>query len=175
MAGNKNSGRPTKVIIDTDKNHIPPKELKAREDATPVYESQKFIAPNTLSKKEREVWDWLVNIFRETRNCAVSDCDVHLMEMYCRDKVEYEEACERYDGNYYKNIDTETFDRYGEPKFALKVNPDYQIKKEKAASMLKWFDQLGLTPLARARVGLKGANAKKEEDIFAEIMDRTDE
>jgi hypothetical protein len=39
---------------------------------------------------------------------------------------------------------------------------------------LKYIDQLGLSPLARARAGVKGANAKKDENPFEELMNRTD-
>ena len=40
---------------------------------------------------------------------------------------------------------------------------------------IKLFDQLGLSPIARARAGLKAANAKSELDIFKELMNRTDD
>ena len=81
------AGRRPKTYIDTDRNHMPKAEQEARANATPVYQSQEFKAPDTLTAKEREVWDWLVKIFRETTNCMVSDADVHLMELYCRAEV----------------------------------------------------------------------------------------
>ena len=40
---------------------------------------------------------------------------------------------------------------------------------------MKISDQLGLSPLGRARAGVKGANAKIEEDIFASILNRSDD
>lgn len=167
------AGRRPKVIIEQETYHETKEHKEAREDSTPVYESQNFIAPKTLTKKEKEVWDYIVNIFRETKNCMVSDADIHLMQMYCRDKVMLDEATKRYQANptYWVNIEN-GFDKEGNQKYTLKANPDYVIIKDKTASCLKLFDQLGLSPLARARVGVKGANAKKDEDIIGSLINR---
>jgi hypothetical protein len=40
---------------------------------------------------------------------------------------------------------------------------------------LKYFNELGLSPLARARAGVKGANAKTEENVFLQFMNRSDD
>lgn len=170
-------GRRPKTYIDTDRNHMPKAEQEARANATPVYQSQEFKAPPTLTAKEREVWDWLVKIFRETTNCMVSDADVHLMELYCRAKVAADEADAEFkkDPRLYILIGTGTYDRNGDEKMQTKVNPWYRIRNDNMALCLKYFDQLGLTPLARARAGVKGTNAKKDEDLFAKFMNRSDE
>lgn len=167
------AGRRPKVIIEQETYHETKEHKEARESFTPIYESQNFIAPETLTKKEKEVWDYIVNIFRETKNCMVSDADIHLMQMYCRDKVMLDEATKRYQANptYWVNIEN-GFDKKGNQKYTLKANPDYVIIKDKTASCLKLFDQLGLSPLARARVGVKGANAKKDEDIIGSLINR---
>lgn len=167
------AGRRPKVIIEQETYHETKEHKEAREDSTPVYESQNFIAPETLTKKEKEVWDYIVNIFRQTKNCMVSDADIHLMQMYCRDKVMLDEATKRYQKNstYWVNIEN-GYDKEGNQKYTLKANPDYVIIKDKTASCLKLFDQLGLSPLARARVGVKGANAKKDEDIIGSLINR---
>lgn len=170
------AGRPPK-LNNQKTGHYTKKELSDNEESLPIYQSQEFIPPEGLSKKELEVWDYIVNIFRQTRNCMVSDADIHLMQMYCRDKVMLDEATKRYQANptYWVNIENGCDKRTGEKKYTLKANPDYVIIKDKTASCLKLFDQLGLSPLARARVGVKGANAKKDENVFAGLLSRTDE
>lgn len=169
------AGRPPK-LNNQKTGHYTKEELKNNEESLPVYQSQEFIAPENLNKKELEVWDYIVNIFRQTKNCMVSDADIHLMQMYCRDKVMLDEATKRYQANptYWVNIEN-GFDKEGNQKYTLKANPDYVIIKDKTASCLKLFDQLGLSPLARARVGVKGANAKKDENVFSGLMARNDE
>ena len=169
-------GRRPKTYIDTDKNHMPKAEQEARKNATPVYQSQEFIPPATLTTKEREVWDWLVKIFRETTNCMVSDADVHLMELYCRAKVAADEADAelKKDGRAYILVPLGK-DKNGEVKTTAKPNPNIKKRHDNMVLCLKYFEELGLTPLARARAGVKGTNAKKDEDLFAKFMNRSDD
>ena len=168
--------RTPRVIIDKTKQNRSNKHLKEREANTPVYESQEFRPPATLTKKELKVWEWLVSIFRETANCRVSDADVHLMELYCRAKVATDEAHEELqkDPRAYIIVPLGKDDK-GNIKTTAKPNPYLKMRTENAALCLKYFDQLGLSPLARARVGLKAANAKQDMDIFKELMNRSDD
>ena len=164
------------VNIDKEKYAKSKKYIKDREENTPVYESQNFIPPETLTDKERVVWDWLVGIFRETVNCRVSDADVHLMELYCRAKVATDEADAelKKDPRAYVIVPLGV-DKDGKPKTTAKPNPNLKKRLDNANLCIKLFDQLGLSPLARARAGLKAANAKSELDIFKELMNRTDD
>lgn len=168
-------GRPPK-LQNTKTGHYTKAEKQAQEESLPIYQSQEFVAPSNLTEKQREVWDYMVNVFRQTKNCMVSDADIYLMQMYCRDKVMLDEAAERYrkDSTYWVKFEN-GYDRNGDIKYILKVNPDYIIIKDKTASCLKLTDQLGLSPLARARAGVKGANSKKDENLFQSLIDRSDD
>ena len=170
------AGRRPKTYIDTDKNHMSKREKEIRDNTTPVYQSQEFIPPTTLTTKEREVWDWLVKIFRETTNCMVSDADVHLMELYCRAKVAADEADAelKKDGRAYILVPLGK-DKNGEIKTTAKPNPNIKKRHDNMVLCLKYFEELGLTPIARARAGVKAANAKKDEDLFAKFMNRSDD
>ena len=86
------AGRKPKVNIEQDIYHETKAHKEAREKSTPIYQSQEFIAPDYLTDKEKEVWDWLATIFRGTYNCMVSDADRDLMVLYCRAKVATDEA-----------------------------------------------------------------------------------
>lgn len=170
------AGRRPKTYIDTDRNHMPKAEQEARANATPVYQSQEFVPPASLTTKEREVWDWLVKIFRETTNCMVSDADVHLMELYCRAKVAADEADAelKKDKRAYILVPLGV-DKNGNAKTTAKPNPNIKKRHDNMVLCLKYFEELGLTPLARARAGVKGTNAKKDEDLFAKFMNRSDD
>ena len=170
------AGRRPKTSIDLDKNHMSKREKETRDNTTPVYQSQEFKAPDTLTTKEREVWDWLVKIFREATNCMVSDADVHLMELYCRAKVAADEADAelKKDGRAYILVPLGK-DKNGEVKTTAKPNPNIKKRHDNMVLCLKYFEELGLTPLARARAGVKGTNAKKDEDLFAKFMNRSDD
>ena len=154
------------------------KEKKEREEkSTPIYQSQEFIAPDYLTDKEKEVWDWLATIFRGTYNCMVSDADRDLMVLYCRAKVATDEADDalKKDNRPYILYPMGMFDKDGKEKMQLKANPNIKKRHDNALLCLKYIDQLGLSPLARARAGVKGANAKEEESIFLKFMGRSDD
>ena len=85
------SGRPPK-LQNQKTGHYTKEQIKSQEENLPIYQSQEFTPPATLTDKELDVWNWLVKIFRGTVNCMVSDADVQLMELYCRAKVATDEA-----------------------------------------------------------------------------------
>ena len=169
--------RKPKVNINQDIYHETKAHKEAREKSTPIYQSQEFIAPDYLTDKEKEVWDWLATIFRGTYNCMVSDADRDLMVLYCRAKVATDEADAelKKDNRAYVLVDSGMTDKDGQPKMQVKANPNIKKRHDNALLCLKYIDQLGLSPLARARAGVKGANAKQEENVFANLMSRTDD
>ena len=169
------SGRPPK-LQNMKTGAYTKATLKAQEESLPVYQSQEFKPPSTLTPKQLEVWNELVSIFRATYNCMVSDADLYLMELYCRARVACDEAEEalRKDDRAYVIVPLGV-DKDGKPKTTAKPNPNLKKRHDNALLCLKYSDQLGLTPLARARAGIKGANAKKDEDIFKELIGRSDD
>jgi P27 family predicted phage terminase small subunit len=170
------AGRRPNVIIEQEVSHKTKAHKEARENSTPIYQSQEFEPPEYLTDKELEVWNWLVKIFRGTYNCMVSDADRDLMVLYCRAKVSTDEADAelKKDNRPYILVDTGMTDSDGQPKMQVKANPNIKKRHDNALLCLKYIDQLGLSPLARARAGVKGANAKKDENPFEELMNRTD-
>ena len=103
--------------------HLTKAEIQAKEESTPIYQSQEFVMPEDLTEEEAKVWKWLVKVFRETTNCMVSDADVHLMQLYCRAKVLADYADKKYKENprYYVVVLTGK-DKDGNPKTTTKVN-----------------------------------------------------
>ena len=169
--------RQPKVNINQDIYHETKAHKENREKSTPIYQSQEFIAPDYLTDKEKEVWDWLSTIFRGTYNCMFSDADRDLMVLYCRAKVATDEADDalKKDNRPYILYPMGMFDKDGNEKMQLKANPNIKKRHDNALLCLKYIDQLGLSPLARARAGVKGANAKEEESIFLKFMGRSDD
>ena len=86
MAGRLPSITPDKKL------HRSNDELRDRNEETPIYQRQEFKMPKSLTAAEKKVWKFLVQVFRETVNCRVSDADVDMMVLYCRAKVATDEA-----------------------------------------------------------------------------------
>jgi phage terminase small subunit len=66
------------------------------------------------------------------------------------------------------------FDTDGQEKTQLKANPNIKKRHDNALLCLKFFDQLGLSPLARAKAGIAGCNSKEQKSPFEELLNRTD-
>lgn len=170
MAGRLPSITPDKKL------HRSNEELRDRNEETPIYQRQEFKMPRTLTKAERKVWKFLVQVFRETVNCRVSDADVDMMVLYCRAKVATDEAdaALKEDPRAYLVYECGE-DKDGNPKYVLKANPNIKKRNDNAALCIRLADQLGLSPQARARAGLKAANAKRKDDPFRKMMQRKDD
>lgn len=169
------AGRPPK-LNNQKTGHYTKKQVKDNEDNLPIYQSQEFEPPEYLTEKELEVWNWLVKIFRGTYNCMVSDADRDLMVLYCRAKVSTDEAdAELKKDNRPYILVPLGVDKDGKPKTTAKPNPNLKKRHDNALLCLKYFNELGLSPLARARAGVKGANAKTEENVFLQFMNRSDD
>ncbi len=149
---------------------------KAVEDSLPIYQSQQFDPPACLNEAELKEWEWLVKVFRGTYNCMVSDADRDLMVLYVRAKVATDEADAelKRDPKPYIIVPLGK-DKDGNVKTTAKANPNLKKRHDNALLCLKYFNELGLSPLARARAGIKGANAKQEENIFAKFLERSDD
>lgn len=170
MAGRKPTTSPGKRLGRSNE------EIEERQENTPIYLSQNFKPPKTLTAAEKKVWKWLVKVFRETVNCRVSDADIHLMELYCRAKVATDEAdaALKADDSPYIIVKLGKDDD-GDDRTTAKPNPNIKKRKDNADLCIKLFNELGLSPVARARMGLGAANAKKNTDVFEGLMNRTDD
>ena len=140
MAGRLPSITPDKKL------HRSNEELRDRSEETPIYQRQEFRMPRTLTKEERKVWKFLVQVFRETVNCRVSDADVDMMVLYCRAKVATDEAdaALKADPRAYLVYECGE-DKDGNPKYVLKANPNIRKRNDNAALPLA----MGLAVLVR--------------------------
>lgn len=169
-------GRLPKIQIDRKKTHMSKKQLELREQLTPKCLLKDLNPPPNLNEKELEVWNWLIEIIKNTENCQVSDADRHLMELYCRAKVAFDEADEalKLDPSPYINWNTGVIGKDGLPKIQVKPNPNIKKRNDNLALCIKLFDHLGLSPVARAKVGGAAAEAQYEA-IFSDILNRSDD
>ena len=172
-------GRPPKLKIDKKVNHKSNDEFRLREEHTPVYKSREFMPPKSLTKDELVIWNDLVKIIRDMDGSFISDADIMTMEVYCKSKAEYDRACKEWEKNpeLYVNVGTGNYDKNGEEKTTVRLNSNYVIKKDFSKLMLKYLDQLGISPIGRAKQGLKSAKnelEKRREELKA-IFNRSDD
>lgn len=173
------AGRPPKINIDQKTYHETKEHKEDRENATPIYESQEFVPPESLTEEELVIWNKLVEIIRETKGGYVSDADIMVMETYCKSKAEYDRACREWNKNptMYVQVNVGGVDKNNMPKTTLKENQWYIIKKDFSMIMTKYLDQLGISPLGRAKQGLQSTKSKKdrEKEELMKLFNREDD
>ena len=173
------AGRKPKINVVQEVYHETKEHKEAREMATPICETQEFVPPSSLTDKELIIWNELVKIIKSVQGSYISDADIMTMEVYCKAKAEYDKACKEWSKSpkMYIQVDIGGFDRDGQPKTALKINPAYTIKKDFSNIMLKYLDQLGISPLGRAKQGIRATRSKieRDKDELMEIFNRSDD
>ena len=173
------AGRPPKINIDQETYHETKEHKEDRENATPIYESQEFVPPAGLTQAELDIWNKLVAIIRETKGGYVSDADIMVMETYCKSKAEYDRACKEWNKNpqMYVQVNVGGVDKNDMPKTTIKENQWYKIKKDFSLIMTKYLDQLGISPLGRAKQGLQSSKSKKdrEKEKLMNLFNREDD
>lgn len=173
------AGRNPKILVDQKVYHETKEHKEIRENGTPVFKKQEFIPPESLTDKELKIWNKLVEILRAMEGCYVSDADIMVMETYCKAKAEYDRACKEWNKNpkMYVQIETGGKDRNGEQKTTTRMNQWYVIKKDFSLIMTKYLDQLGISPLGRAKQGIQATKNKrdKELDALKELFNRSDD
>ena len=169
------AGRPPK-LENQKTGHYTKDQIEKTEQCLPIYKKQEFIPPESLTPAELKIWEHLVEIIRGTEGGYVSDADIMIMETFCKAKAEFDRACKEWNKNpkMYVQVDSGGNDRDGQPKTTLKINQWYQIKKDFSLIMTKYLDQLGISPLGRAKQGIQATKSKKEKavDELRALFDR---
>lgn len=173
------AGRPPKIVHDRLKEGMRKDEIQNIKNSTPIFMTQDFIPPDTLTAKEIKIWNEITTMLKQMYSCYISDADRMLIETLCKSKTEYDRACKEWDKNprMYILEDLGGFDRDGNPKQSLKLNQWYVIKRDFSKILTKAYSELGLTPMGRAKQGMASSKSKedKERDAFLSLNDRSDD
>lgn len=173
------AGRLPKINIDKNIHKKSNEELRLRQEHTPVYRSREFEPPKSLTKDELVIWEDLVKIIKDMDGSFISDADIMTMEIYCKAKAEYDRACKEWEKNpeLYIQVESGGYDKNGIPKTTVRLNPAYVVKRDFSRIMLKYVDQLGISPIGRAKQGLKSSKSeldKKREELM-NLFNRSDD
>ena len=165
--------------IDNNISKLSKEEIEITKEMTPICETQEFEPPSSLTKEELKIWNDTVKIIRSVQGSYVSDADVMTLEVFCKAKAEYDRACKEWAKNpdMYVQVLTGGKDRDGDLKSTSKINQWYVIKKDFSMIMLKYLDQLGISPLGRAKQGKQATKSKmaKEKEDFMNLFNRSDD
>ena len=149
MAGRK----PIPVdLIDNAKDRKTKEQLEARKAAEITGCTAKLSPPRELSARAKKEWRRIVKLYRGLETEILNDLDVGILRSYCESMAIYIEAEEEYQNH---GLVMQKDGRILE-------NPYLKIMRLEGANIAKYAEQLCLSPVGRARMGV--AAAKKIED-----------
>ena len=162
MGGSSGAGRkPTlSVVLDNSKAHKTKAQLEARAAHEPRGCSDALEPPESLSEAAKKHWVRLVALYRELNVPILNDLDSDILAAYCEAVAIYQEAEQKYQG--------QPLVGYSEGRIV--ENPYLSIMTREGKNIAKYAEQLCLSPVGRARMGIAKAKAEVEGDPMEGIL-----
>jgi len=146
-------------FIDTA-NHKKSKEsIEARREAEQALKtSDLLLPPEYLSPLAKQEWERLLNLYRGMEADILSDLDIGALTIYCEAFAIYMKAHEVW-VKFQQVVNTN-------PDAQKIIDKSFAIMEKQSNVMYKFSEQLCLTPIGRARMGM----AKKAEPSLLEKL-----
>ena len=152
MAGGR---KPVPAALTDKKPHRSNDELERRANNEPGMCEEKFIPPDGLTKGALKEWNRVVRLYRQLDRHVLNDLDQTLLAAYCESVSVYNAAQKEYHKTPLVDFDSG------------KENPYLKVMWREGANIAKYAEQLCLSPVGRARMGVLAAKKETEEDSTA--------
>lgn len=154
--------KPVLSVIGGRREHRSAEELQARKSNEPKGCDAHFKAPSQMSGEAKKEWRRLVKLYRQLEQPILNDLDLSILAAYCESVAIYQKA----------QADYQTPPWHGElvgklpGSNAISENPYLRIMTREGQNMAKYAEQLCLSPVGRARMGLAKAKQDQGEDVL---------
>lgn len=154
--------RPLK-LVENDKDRFTKKELDERENGEPQGCPDALKPPKSLSAAAKKEWRRVVALYRSLDARIINDLDVATLTTYCESVAIYQKAQMEYRERplIYMSAD-------GNPV----ENPYLAIMRKEGLNIAKYAEQLCLSPVGRARMGVAAAKKAVEDDPMAKYLNK---
>ena len=154
--------RPLK-LVDNGKARHTNNELDERENGEPGGCSAELKPIKSLSKAARKEWKRVIKLYRELDAPIINDLDIAVLAAYCESVAIYQQA----EADYQKGPLV-----YRTPEGKTMENPYISIMRREGQNIIKYAEQLCLSPVGRARMGVAAAKKAAESDPMAAYLSR---
>jgi P27 family predicted phage terminase small subunit len=154
--------RPLK-LVDNGKNRHTKDTMENRENGEPTGCSDKLKPPKGLSPGAKKEWKRVIKLYRQLDTPIINDLDISALTAYCESVAIYQKAEAEYQIGplIYRAAD-------GRPT----ENPYIAIMRREGQSIIKYAEQLCLSPVGRARMGVAAAKKAAESDPMAAYLSK---
>ena len=162
-------GRKPKLSIISDrKPHRSNNEIEARTKHEPEGCEANFRPPRDLSKAAKKEWRRLIKLYRQLDAPILNDLDIAVLASYCESWAIYYRALTDYQAEPWNGRLVVQRTKGG----PIIENPFIKIMTREGQNMAKYAEQLCLSPVGRARMGIAKSKQEEESDPMLEVLSR---
>lgn len=154
--------RPLK-LVDNGKNRNTKDTIESRKNGEPAGCSDKLKPPKALTPEARKEWKRVVKLYRQLDTSIINDLDISMLTAYCESVAIYRKAEVEYQTGQLIYLSAD-----GKPS----ENPYITIMRREGQNMIKYAEQLCLSPVGRARMGVAAAKKAAESDPMAAYLSK---
>lgn len=147
--------KPIPSALVEDKPHRSNDELERRAANEPGMCEETFTPPEDLSKGALKEWERVVRLYKQLDRRVLNDLDESLLAAYCESVAIYKAAQKKY-----KTMPLVDLERG-------KESPYLKVMWREGANIARYAEQLCLSPVGRARMGVLAAKKEIEDDSTA--------
>lgn len=137
-------------------------ELEARREGEVRGAEARLKPPRTLSPEAKKEWRRIVKLYRQLDAEVINDLDIHLLAAYCENVAIFQKA----EVEYQQQAIAEHTDK------GWTESPYIRIMDGAAKNIMKAAEQLCLSPVGRARMGVLAAKKQRETDPMEQWLAR---
>lgn len=152
------------VLTDNKITRYTKAEMQARAEAEPTGAEAKLRPPKELSKVARAEWRRVVRLYRQLDAEVINDLDLSLLATYCENVAIYKAAEAEYQNERLARFD------YEHMKWI--ENPYLKIMDTAGKNIARAAEQLCMSPVGRARMGVLAAKKAKATDPMEQWLAR---
>ena len=158
---NMPTGRKPKLTLVQDKvPHRSNAYLAARKNNEPSGCAANFKPPAELSKGARKEWRRIIELYKQLDSGILNDLDMALLSAYCESVAMYKEAQNGYQAPPFNGS------LVSMKNGILIENPFMKIMTREGQNIAKYAEQLCLSPVGRARMGVaKTKNGENDDPL----------
>lgn len=158
MAGRK----PIPIAVYENKHKHSKADIAARIEGEPKGCSDKLLPPKELKGEALKEWKRVVALYRELDAAILNDLDISLLSAYCESVAIYRKAQVEYKKQPLIIVDGNS----------VRENPLLRVMRMEGANIAKYSEQLCLSPVGRARMGVIAAKREVSKDPMTAFFEK---
>ncbi len=152
------------VVKDNATDRHTKAEMEARREGEVRGAEARLKPPRTLSPEAKKEWRRIVKLYRQLDAEVINDLDIHLLAAYCENVAIFQKAEAAYQ--------EEKLARFDFKGMKWIENPYIRIMDGAAKNIMKAAEQLCLSPVGRARMGVLAAKKQRATDPREQYLAR---